>query len=158
MNKVTMSMLSSLMGAVAGVCFISKIERNRLKRAEAASGKFLQYFHLMNQWVNVKQNGKNLSSYFEKNNYKKVAIYGMSHVGETLLHELNGTGIEVLYGIDKSACSAHIGINIVTPDEPLDEVDAIVVTAVNFYDEIVENLRGKVKCPIISVEDILFGV
>lgn len=157
MNKVTMSVLSSLMGAAVGVWFVSKIERNRLNKAESTSGKFIQLFHLMNQWVNVKQDGKNLSSYLEKNNYKKIAIYGMSHVGETLLHELDGTGIEVLYGIDKSAYSAHIGINIVTPEGALDEVDAIVVTAVNFYDEIVENLKVKVNCPIISLEDILFG-
>lgn len=158
MNKVAISVVSSLMSAAAGVWVISKIERNRLKKAETASGKFLQLFHLMNQWVNVKQDGKNLSSYFEKNNYKKIAIYGMSHVGKTLLHELDGMGTEVLYGIDRSAYSAYVGINIVTPEGPLDEVDAIVVTAVNYYDEIVENLKVKVNCPIISLEDILLGI
>ena len=50
--------------------------------------KHLALFLMMNQWVKVKQEGKNLSCYFEKNGYKKIAIYGMSYAGETLLEEL----------------------------------------------------------------------
>ncbi len=35
-------------------------------------------------------------------------------------------------------------------------VDAIVVTAITFYDEIKEELSRKIDCPIISLEDILY--
>lgn len=41
MNKVTMSVLSSLMGAAAGVWFVSKIERNRLNKAESTSESWM---------------------------------------------------------------------------------------------------------------------
>ena len=158
MKKGAISVLSALAGALAGAGTIGKAEKDKRKKAEKLSGKFSAMFHMMNQWVKVKQEGKNLSSYFEKNNYKKIAIYGMSYIGETLLEELKGTEIEVKYGIDKRVFSCHADIKIVPPDDLPDGVDAIVVTAIDFFDEIEEMLREKVECPIISIEDIVFEV
>lgn len=158
MKKGAISALSALAGALAGAGTIGKVERDQRKKVEKLSGKFSALFHMMNQWVKVKQEGKNLSSYFEKNNYKKIAIYGMSYVGETLLEELKGTGIEVAYGIDKRVFSSHTDIKIVSPDDLPDCVDVIVVTAIDFFDEIEEMLREKVECPILSIEDIVFEV
>ena len=43
-------------------------------------------------------------------------------------------------------------------DDNLEDVDAIVVTAITFFDEIEEQLQSKVSCPIISLEDILYEV
>ena len=40
----------------------------------------------------------------------------------------------------------------------LETVDAVVVTAITFFDEIEERLSEKVDCPIISLEDILYEV
>jgi hypothetical protein len=37
-------------------------------------------------------------------------------------------------------------------------VDAIVVTAITFFDEIEEKLSEKIDCPIISLDDILYEV
>lgn len=158
MKKGAISVFSAFVGALAGAGAVGKAERDKRKKAEKLSGKFLAMFHMMNQWVKVKQEGKNLSSFFEKNNYRKVAIYGMSHIGETLLEELRGTEIEVAYGIDKRVLSSHADIKIVLPEELPGRVDAIVVTAIDFFDEIEEMLREKVECPIISIEDIVFGV
>ena len=112
----------------------------------------------MNQWVKVKQEGKKLSTYFEQNGYKKIAIYGMSYAGETLVDELKDTGIEIVYGIDKRADSLYADIDIISIDDLRDDVDAIVVTAITFFDEIEEMLSEKVDCPIISLEDILYEV
>lgn len=158
MKKGVISVLSALAGALAGAGTIGKTEKDKRRKAEKLSGKFSALFHMMNQWVKVKQEGKNLSSFFEKNNYKKIAIYGMSYVGETLLEELKDTGIEVAYGIDKRVFSSHADIRIVSPDDLLGCVDAIVVTAIDFFDEIKEMLREKVECPILSIEDIVFEV
>ena len=43
-------------------------------------------------------------------------------------------------------------------EDTLDDVDAIVVTAVTFFDEIEDELHKKVNCPILSLEDILYEV
>ena len=120
--------------------------------------KYLALFLMMNQWVKVKQDGKNLVSYFEKNGYKRIAIYGMSTAGKTLLDELNGTSIQVAYGIDKNADKICSEINILSMGDDLEPVDAVVVAAITFFDEIKEKLSEKVKYPIISLKDILAEV
>ena len=73
-----------------------------------------------------------------------------------LKEELKGTDIEVAYGIDQKADSIFSDINVVSPEYCLDNVDAIVVTAIHFFDEIEEKLSEKVDCPILSLEDILY--
>lgn len=158
MKKGTISALSILIGVMIGIAVIGKVDQSKLKRAEKTSGKFMALFHMMNHWVKDRQNGKNLSVYFKENNYKRIAVYGMSYVGETLLQELKGTEVEVSYGIDKKARLINSDIDIVSPDEILDNVDVVVVTVVDYFDEIKEMLKEKIKCPIISIEDIVFEV
>ena len=113
---------------------------------------------MMNQWVKVKQDGKNLSLYFEREGYKEIAIYGMSYAGETLMEELVDSPVTVKYGIDRNAEKILADVDVVTPDAFLEPVDAIVVTSVTFFEEIEEILRQKTDCPIISLEDILYDV
>ena len=90
----------------------------------------------MNQWVKVKQEGKQLSHYFKNNGFKKIAIYGMSYAGKTLIDELKGTGITVAYGIDKKADTIYADIDILSVEDSLADVDAVVVTAITFFNEI----------------------
>lgn len=158
MKKGVVSVLSMLVGVVAGAGTIGKLKGDKLNRAQKMSNKHLNLFLMMNQWVKVKQEGKNLSKYFEDNGYKRIAIYGMSYAGETLVDELKNTNIEVIYGIDKRADSLYADIDIISIDDSLEEVDAVVVTAITFFDEIEEKLTEKLDCPIISLEDVLYEV
>ena len=122
------------------------------------SEKHLALFLMMNQWVAVKQEGKNLADYFEEQGYKSIAIYGMSYAGERLLEELKGSDIRVKYGIDKNAGNIFLDVNMVTMEDELKPVDAIVVTPIFFFDDIEEELSQKIDCPIISLEDVLYEV
>lgn len=143
---------------VASTVAVGKMISERLIALEKTSNKYLALFLMMNQWVRVKQQGKNLSFYFKKNGYKRIAVYGMGHIGQTLVDELKQTSIEVEYSIDQNAKYLYADIDIVTLDDKLEEVDAIVVTAITFFDEIAEKLSGRINCPIISLEDILCEV
>lgn len=156
MKKGIISLLSLLAGMAAGAGVAGKTMGKRIEQARGMSDKHLSLFLMMNQWVKVKQEGKNLAAYFENYGYKKIAIYGMSYAGETLVDELKDKGITVAYGIDKCADSLYADVEIVTMDDVLRPVDAIVVTAITFYDEIKEELSRKIDCPIISLEDILY--
>ena len=158
MKKGVISVLSMLTGAVAGAGVVSKRSGEKINDFRNLSDKHLALYLMMNQWVKVKQEGKNLASYFEKNGYKKIAIYGMRYVGETLLSELKGTEVQVAYAIDRNADIIYSDIDVFTVDDELEQVDAIVVTAITFFDDIKENLSDKVSCPIISLEDILYEV
>lgn len=161
MKKGVISVLSMLTGVAAGAGTVGKIERDKLAKAEKLSGKHLALFLMMNQWVKVKQEGKQLASYFEGNGYYKIAIYGMSYAGETLIDELKGSDITIAYGIDQRADSIYTDIDVIALDdnsEQLEQVDAVVVTAITFFDEIEEKLLERIDCPIISLEDILYDV
>lgn len=158
MKKLTLSLLSVLSGAVGGAFAAKKIIGDATEVQKNMSEKHLALFLLMNQWVAVKQKGKNLTDYFENMGYKKIAIYGMSYVGERLVEELKDSSIQIAYGIDKMAETIYSDIDLVTMENELEQVDAVVVTPIFFFDEIEEELSKKIDCPIISLEDILYEV
>lgn len=124
-------------------------------RVKALSDKHLTLFLLMNEWTRRKIAGKNVETFFISRGYYKVAIYGMSYVGETLLKELRNSCVEVVYGIDSNADMVYVPIRVVNPNEDFEEVDCIIVTPITTYDAIGEMLKKKVKCPIFSIEDII---
>lgn len=158
MKKAIISLLSATAGAVVGAVAVKKKATEERTKIHKMSDKHLELFLMMNQWVKVKQEGKNLATFFELNGYKKIAIYGMSYAGETFVEELKGSGVEIAYGIDRNADGLYADIDIVSPDDELEDVDAVVVTAITYFDEIEEMLSENVKCPIISLEDILYEV
>lgn len=151
--------LSLVIGIVIGIIIMAKIfvkpTINEIKATREMSKKHLDLYMLMNSWVELKQNGVYLSSYFEKKGYKRIAIYGMNYVGKTLLKELQNTSIEVVVGIDKSNVNID-SIKTIHPDEYKEQVDVIVVTPISFFDDIYEMMESRAKCPIESIEDIIF--
>ncbi len=158
MKKGIVGALALLAAAAGGAAAAGKLAGTKVNDMKKLSDKHFELFCLMNQWVKIKQEGKDLASYFEKKGYKKIAVYGMSFAGETLVDELKGTDIQVLYGIDKRGDSIYADIDIVTMEQSLDAVDAVVVTAVTFFEEIEEELCRKVECPILSLGDILYQI
>lgn len=157
MKKGIISVVSVLAGAAAGAGAVGKVMAEGTEKAKRMSDKHLALFLMMNQWVKVKQEGKNLSEYFKKNDYKRIAVYGMSYAGQTLVDELKNTGIEVAYGIDRND-SIYSDVEVCSMEDELGEVDAVVVTAITFFDDIEEKLSEKMDCPIISLEDVLYEV
>ena len=158
MKKGIIGVTSAFAGAAVGAVGVGKAMSDKVTEWKNMSDKHLALFLLMNQWVKVKQEGKNLSEYFEREGYHEIAIYGMSYAGETLVEELQGSNIKIKYGIDKKANAIYADFDVVSPDEELEEVDAIVVTSITFFDEIEEMVSKKIACPIISLEDILYEV
>ena len=158
MKKGIISAMSALGGTAAGAIGVNKMMGKKINDWKKMSNKHLTLFQMMNQWVRVKQEGKNLSSYLEEKGYKKIAIYGMSYAGATLIEELKGTNVKALYGIDKNADNIYADIDVFSMEDDLPKVDAVVVTAITFFDEIEGKLSKKLDCPIISLEDILYEV
>lgn len=156
MKKGTISVLSLIIGGIGGAVGAGKLIWEKKKEMHQLSDKHLALFLMMNQWVKIKQEGKNLVSYFENNGYKHIAIYGMSYAGKTLVNELKDSEIQIEYGIDQRADNIYSDIQIVTLEDTLIGVDAIVVTAITYFEDIQAKLSNKVECPIISLEDILY--
>ena len=158
MKKGIIALISTIFGVGAGAVGASKIVGKSALKNQKMSEKHLAIMLLFNQWLTVKQEGKSIEEYFIKNNYKKIAIYGMSYVGERLYEELKNSNIEIKYAIDRNADSMYADIEIFKPEDQLENVDAVIVTAISFFDDIEKSLKEKLSCPIISMEDILYEI
>ncbi|GFI36111.1 hypothetical protein AALA13_02220 [Lachnospiraceae bacterium 50-23] len=155
MKKGILSGLSFVCGGVAGVSSIWSVLSKKTKEAQKYADKHFVIMQVMNQWLINKQEGKSLVSFFEENGYKSIAIYGMSYLGERLEDELRDSGIKICYAIDKNAENIYADIDVKSLEDDMDDVDAVVVTAVYFFDEVEEELEKIFDCPIISLEDIV---
>ena len=110
----------------------------------------------MTYWTRMSIEGKKASDFFKERDIKDIAIYGMNYVGETLLKDLNNTGVEVKYGIDRNYSAISSSVRVFSPQQNLQEVGAIVVTPISSFDQIEYELSKKFNCPIISIEDIIY--
>ena len=158
MKKRNSFLFATLIGVIIGAGTTFGLLGKSGNKIRELSDKHLELYLMMKQWVKVKQKGKSLSLYFEKAGYKKIAIYGMSYAGISLTEELKNTSIDVLYGVDINAENIISDIKVITPDEPLEKVDAIVVTAIFAFSVVKKMLSEKIDCPIISLEDIVFSL
>ncbi len=73
-----------------------------------------------------------------------------------MLEELWGKHIEVKYAIDRNADRIAADVNLLRPEDDLSDVDAIVVTAFYFSNEIRANLQERINCPILSIGDLIY--
>lgn len=156
--NVISTLLSATVGAVAGGMTVKSTSSKKIKDLLENSAKVHKLYMAFDQWLRVRQEGKTLVEYFEKQNYKNIAIYGMKELGERLYDELQGSDITVCYIIDKNADTIYSDVDVVLPESDLEPVDVIVVTAIYYFDEIEEILSNKVDCPIVSLEDVLYEV
>lgn len=118
--------------------------------------KYLSLFNVLEQWLSNKQNNINIEEYLMKQGYQKIAIYGMSVLGNLLYQELKETKVEVSYAIDRNADNMHFELPVLKPSDEYGKVDVIIVTAVLDYEKIKKNILTKTQVNVISIEDIVF--
>lgn len=157
-GKAMSLLVGGAAGAVAGGMAVNNKMGKKAKEKNEVFKKVLSFYWIYNQWLSVHQKGKSLVEYFERNHYETVAIYGLKELGERLYDELKDSNIKVKYIIDKNADALYSDVDIVTPDDDLEPVDVIVVTATYYFNEIEEMLCDKVDYPVISLEDIVYEV
>lgn len=157
-GKLLMALAGAAAGAVAGGAAVGTTLNKGANAQNEHIKKMTLFYQVLNRWLTIRQEGKSLTEYFKRNNYKTVAIYGMKELGERLYDELKDSGVTVKYIIDKNASDVYANEDVITPDEDLEPVDVIVVTAIYYYNEIEEMLLEKVDYPIVSLEDIVYEV
>lgn len=155
MKKGIISVLSFSAGAAGGLFFGKKTSNASIKEKEKKIDRLRLYYNVLLEWLQKKQDGKNLEDYFIEKEYKTVAIYGMGELGLRLADELKDSSIELKYGIDKNASSVYSDLELKDPDDSFDDVDVIVVTPIFAFDDIENELSSKVNCPIISLEEVV---
>lgn len=131
---------------------------SELRKAKNLSDKHLMLFLLMNEWVKVKQQGKSVSDKLLQQDIHKVAVYGMSYVGQRLCDELKGSDVKIIGCLDQKGGGKYSGYSITAADDIPGDIDAIIVTPVFYFDDIRKKLEGKTNAKIVSVEEIIYGL
>ena len=155
MKKSILMGVSALSGAVIGASASSLKLNGIIAEKQNEKEKFRIMYQLMEKWMRIKQKGQSIETYFNTYGYKNIAIYGLGDIGKLLIIELKDSSVNVVYGIDRNA-NATDAIKVVSPNEDLENVDVIVVTAIAYFGEIDQLLSEKVQCPVISFEDIIY--
>lgn len=109
------------------------------------------------EWLSQEIEGKHITNYLRHNEYKDVAIYGYGRIGRILCNELQLSGFCVKYVIDKNKEALVTNRKAISPTEPFEPVDAIIITPIMDFFAIKEFCKKKCNYPLISVEDIIFG-
>lgn len=111
-------------------------------------------FDFITKWFYINKNNKSVSREIKNRGYKKIAIYGAARIGQLLYDELiQSDEIEVVYIMDQSVdklAEREVYRNIT--DDP---IDAVIVTAINYFVDIKRKLHGYTRADIISLEEIV---
>ena len=80
MKKTTFGAIALAAAGVTGtVAAIKKMSGGETEELRKLAEKHLGIMIAYDQWLALKQDGKNLADYFEQNDYHKIAVYGMSY-------------------------------------------------------------------------------
>lgn len=158
MKKLLKTVVSAAVGGVVGGAVTSHVMNKSISEREAKIDKFKGYYNLLNEWLVLKQRGESLTKYFEENNVKSIAIYGMGELGNRLYEELKNSHVEVSYAIDKNADDSFSELQVIYPSDEFSAVDAIIVTSIFDFDEIEEELADKTNIKIVSLEDVVYMI
>lgn len=142
-------------------CFL--IDNYKLKlsktdcKTEAVSSlnKYKWITNCLDNWMSLRENSVSLADYLKRYHYNEVAVYGIGILGKHLLYELNQAGVKVSYAIDCRSDLQYPNLEIKNSESDLDEVDAVIITAVADYDEIYEKLKKKLNCPVLSLMELI---
>lgn len=145
-------------GIVSGIVLLYTKLMDRLEKLRDELQKQREFYTVLVRWIQLHNEGKRITEYLIDHGYKKVAIYGMKELGQCLFDEINASD-NVCVGaiIDKNENFEYGGLKTVSPDADLGDIDVVIITAIHYYGEIEDYLSDKVECPIISIEDALFG-
>ena len=144
-----------IVDAAAGCIISKKILVINNANTQKQREKYKRYYTTVLRWIQDENRDATGRNAFSSIQGKRVAIYGMSALGLTLRDALENVGIDVVYGIDKKANYKFCGMPVYYPDQDKPDVDIVIVTILEAYDSIRDELiNNGIKC-VVSLEDIV---
>lgn len=159
MNKSVLEMITLL--ERNNILEEERIESLRKKECyfDAMARRHINMFKVYDYWLCLSIRNVRIETYFYKRNYKSIAVYGINFFGNRLCDALSFSSVSVVFGIDRMAKSMEYDIPIFNLEDSellkcFDKIDVIVVTAINAYKNVREDLKRLCDKPIISLEKI----
>ena len=130
---------------IGGIGYILKnYIKDIVNNYENERNRYMGYYYIIKEWLYNNQQKISILEYLEKNNIKKIAIYGIGTLGEMFFHEIKNTDIKVEYVIDQCINKNFHGITV-TKLENINQqsiVDAIIITPIYDYTEIAKKIES----------------
>lgn len=145
-----------LIGIGALIYRYVKHQQDVNKKNISMMDKYQRYYKTFYRWLVLKNDNSSIEKFFLKNNIKSVAVYGMGEFAYAFIKEMEHSGVSLKYGIDQNAGAIQMDIPVVTMEEIEEDVDAIIVTVIDRFDSIKENLQKYTDLQIISLEQVIF--
>lgn len=136
--------------------FLYKEFDRAVNRQMAELSKF-KYFNVLNsRWLHNIMRGRRIEDYLLRNNFRRVAVYGLGELGRLVCEELKNSEVEVQYIIDRNEKKQYEGIEVVRLSEKMAPVDGIIVTVGEGYGNIEDSIKRVVDYTVLPLEKILF--
>lgn len=131
--------------------------KKTLKNCNAEIGRIKTNNSILYDWLKIKQYGGTVEQYLKDNKIHNIAIYGCGVLGKALYNELRKTDIHIECFIDKKYENYSFDVPVIGIDN-IPDIEVIIVSVINYFDDIVEELLKHSQNTIISLEDIIYGV
>lgn len=155
------SSYQAAMAAATGLLLLlgKQKRKKQLQALKDANQKLSDNNLLLHHWLQAKNEGQSIEEYFLSSGYRRIAIYGMGDLANRLVEELADSKIQIDYGIDQDVSCAIARVKtIYSPQEELPDTDAVIVTPYDAFESIRVCLEEKVKCPILSIEEVVWSI
>lgn len=119
--------------------------------------RYRSYWRVLDLWVGMLEQGKTPLSYIEKAGYKSVAVYGYGMLGKHLVYQLKQEGFNVKYVIDRQVEKKADGIPLYPLQDGLPEVDAVIVTVLYDYDNIMRELTKLLDAAVLPIDKMFYS-
>ena len=149
--KNFVTFVGALIGFVVGVGEILVIEERKITDHIKQKEKFKTDFNILAYWIKLKQEGSKLQDYFLRNGIHSIAVYGEGPLPPLLCKELEGAEITVI-GNARSTEDLRKMFDAVSVPE------IIVITETTEFEEKCGELTEFTDIPMVSLEDIIYGI
>ena len=119
--------------------------------------KEFSYASMLRKWMKLFIANKSLSAYLKRYGYTRIAVYGMGIYGSLLLDVLRSEGVSVVFTIDKigTACEGKTDIPVYGLSESWPDADLVIISVMEKYAEILEDIEGRTSGTVISVHELI---
>lgn len=139
---------------------IEEIRNNRRKPEIISDEKYMKqkrYKQILDAWLTLRERKITVDVFLTKKSIKRIAIYGGGMLGQHLYYELKETNITVVCFLDQNRKVDISGIKTIVPGDPMEMIDAIIITPIIEYESIQEQLKQQYDVNMISLETIIYN-
>lgn len=132
------------------------IENIAKSDADRLLERYIRQAGLLSNWLDRKELGLSIADDLLDRGIKSVAIYGMNELGRHAAIELKESGFDVKYVMDKNPDADNCGYKLLSLDDELEEVDAVIVTIFKWAISVKQALAKKLPdAEIMDIDELL---